>query len=249
MTPWHIGYGPTLNTTRPERTPRPTLVCVPGLGLEAAEWRTTSDALQRSGVVDEVVVRSLPAYGERPSRSDDLRPSTLGARLAAGLPGATVLVGHSASCQVVGRAAALAPGRVTGLVLVGPTTDPRARSWPRLVARWLRTAARERPAQVPFLAHSYPHVGLAGMGRAMEAARHQDIRVDLRAVQCPVLVVRGRHDRICPERWSRGLAAVAPPGSRAVTLPRGAHMVPLTHGEVLAETLADWLAELSPGGA
>ena len=52
MTPWHIGYGPTLNTTRPERTPRQTLVCVPGLGLEAGEWRTTSDALQRSGVVD-----------------------------------------------------------------------------------------------------------------------------------------------------------------------------------------------------
>jgi pimeloyl-ACP methyl ester carboxylesterase len=173
----------------------------------------------------------------------------LGARLAAGLPGATVLVGHSASCQVVARAAALAPDRVTGLVLVGPTTDPRARSWPRLAARWLRTAAHEHPAQVPFLARSYPHVGLVGMGRAMEAARRQDIRVDVGAVRCPVLVVRGRHDRICPERWSRDLVAVAPPGSRAVTLPRGAHMVPLTHGDVLATTLADWLAALSPSGA
>jgi pimeloyl-ACP methyl ester carboxylesterase len=200
-------------------------------------------------MVDDVVVRSLPAYGERPRRGEDLRPSVLGARLAAGLAGATILVGHSASCQVVVRAAALAPDQVTGLVLVGPTTDPRARSWPRLVARWLRTAARERPAQVPFLARSYPHVGLVGMRRAMEAARHEDIHVDVRAVRCPVLVVRGRHDRICPERWSRDLVAVAPPGSRAVTLPRGAHMVPLTHGEVLAETLADWLTAPSPGGA
>ncbi len=247
--PSRIGYGPTLNTTRPERTPRPTLVCVPGLGLEAAEWRTTSDALRRRGIVDEVAVRPLPGYGQRPRRGEDLRPSALGARLAAGLRGPAVLVGHSASCQVVGRAAALAPDQVAGLVLVGPTTDPRARTWPRLVARWLRTAARERPGQVPFLARSYPHVGLVGMRRAMEAARHQDIRVDLGAVRCPVLVVRGRHDRICPERWSRDLVAVAPPGSRAVTLPRGAHMVPLTHGEVLAETLADWLATLPSGGA
>jgi hypothetical protein len=31
------------------------------------------------------------------------------------------------------------------LVLVGPTTDPRAARWPALAVRWLRTAPWERP--------------------------------------------------------------------------------------------------------
>ena len=43
----------------------------------------------------------------------------------------SVLIGHSSSCQVVAHAGALAPERVTGLLLVGPTTDPRAATWPR----------------------------------------------------------------------------------------------------------------------
>jgi pimeloyl-ACP methyl ester carboxylesterase len=230
-----------LNDRRPERATRPTLVCVPGLGLEAVEWRTTTRALERRGEDGAARVHPLPGYGERPRRGEDLRPATLGARVAAGLPGGTVLVGHSASCQVLARAAALAPQRVTGLVLVGPTTDPRAGTWPRLAGRWLRTAAWERPAQVPLLVRSYTRVGLGGMLRAMEVARREDIREDLSAVRCPVLVVRGRHDRICPEAWADDLAAVAPPGSRAVTLPRGAHMVPVTHGELLAGVLAAWL--------
>jgi pimeloyl-ACP methyl ester carboxylesterase len=49
----------------------------------------------------------------------------------------------------------------------------------------------------------------------------------LRDVQVPALVVRGRHDRICPADWARSLAP-------AETLGAGAHMVPLTHGDQLA---------------
>jgi pimeloyl-ACP methyl ester carboxylesterase len=72
------------------------------------------------------------------------------------------------------------------------------------------------------------------MVRAMDAARREDPRAVLRELQCPVLVVRGRHDRICPADWAEALARAAPAGSRSVTLGRGAHMVPLTHGGLLA---------------
>jgi pimeloyl-ACP methyl ester carboxylesterase len=183
----------------------------------------------------------LPAYGRRPRHGEDLRPTALGARLAGQLPRRTVLVGHSASCQVVARAAALAPDRVSALVLVGPTTDPAAATWPRLVERWLRTAARETPRQVPFLARTYTRTGLGWMRRAMEAARHEDVRADLRAVRCPVLVVRGRYDRICPEDWARELVSIAPAGSRGASLPRGGHMVPLTHGALVASVVGHHL--------
>jgi pimeloyl-ACP methyl ester carboxylesterase len=221
---------------------RPRLLCVPGLGLDEAAWTPTLASLPGRG---GVVVR-LPGYGARPSRSDDLRPAALAASLVAEhLPAGsapTVLLGHSASCQVVVRAAALAPDRVAALVLVGPTTDPRACSWPGLVQRWLRTAVWERPGQVPVLARAYTRTGLLWMGRAMEAARRDDVRDGLAAVRCPVLVVRGRHDRICPKDWAEELAALSPAASRAVTLDRGAHMVPLTQGVRLAATIDGFAA-------
>ena len=157
----------------------PMLLCVPGLGLDGAAWRPTLRALEAAeGGPWQHEVAPLPAYGARPRRSDDLRPAALGARLAAGLDTGgppRVLAGHSASCQIAAHAARIVPDRVAGLVLVGPTTDPRANSWPWLVARWLRTAVHERPGQVPLLVRTYTRIGLRWMLRAMEAARHDDI--------------------------------------------------------------------------
>jgi pimeloyl-ACP methyl ester carboxylesterase len=190
---------------------------------------------------EEDRVALLPGFGLRPTATEDLRPATLGAQLAAGwlTDGCSpiVLMGHSASCQIVTHAASLAPGRVATLVLVGPTTDPRAASWGRIVERWLRTAVWERPSQLPVLGRSYARTGPLRMLQAMDAARGEDVRERLRAVDCPVLVARGRHDRICPDDWAQELIAAAPTGSRAVTLERGAHMVPLTHGAMLAAAL------------
>jgi pimeloyl-ACP methyl ester carboxylesterase len=143
-------------------------------------------------------------------------------------------MGHSGSCQIVAHAAGLVPDQVSALVLVGPTTDPRAASWPRIGYRWLHTAIRERPGQLPLLARTYTRTGLLWMLRAMDAARREDLRSSLRELGCPVFVARGRYDRICPEDWAHALVAVAPAGSRMVSLDEGAHMVPLTHGEMLA---------------
>jgi pimeloyl-ACP methyl ester carboxylesterase len=213
---------------------------VPGLGLDDAAWAPTVRALGPDAD-DRTLVPSLPGYGRRPLPGEDLAPTVLGERLAAALTEPSVLMGHSASCQVVARAAAVAPERVRALVLVGPTTDPSATSWPRLVERWLRTAAWERPGQVPVLTRTYRRTGLLWMRRTMDAARREDVRRDVRSVRCPVLVVRGPHDRICPERWARELVDAAPEGSRAATLGRGGHMVPLTHGGLLAAEVRRFL--------
>jgi pimeloyl-ACP methyl ester carboxylesterase len=227
------------------RHPPARLLCVPGLGLDRTAWRPTIEAMRNPRRWAQSTAAPLPGYGVRPSDRDDLRPASLGARLAAerltDSSAPTVLVGHSASCQIVVHAARLARQRVCVLVLVGPTTDPRAASWPRLAGRWLRTAGWERPGQVPLLARTYSRTGLLWILRAMDAARREDVRASLREVTCPVLVVRGRHDRICPEDWARELAAAAPGGSRVVTLRKGAHMVPLTHGGTLAAAVCGTL--------
>lgn len=216
--------------------PPPSLVLVPGLGLRPRAWRPTTTAL--APVPTRVV--SLPGYGTRPGPGAGLTPEELGRALAAAhlRRGARqVLVGHSASCQVVAHAATAEPSAVSALVLVGPTTDPRARHWPGLLGRWLRTAAHEPPGQVPTLLGSWARTGPTHALRAMERARHDDLLRTLGDVRCPVLVLRGPRDRICPPDWGRRLVARAPAGSRSVTLAAGAHMVPLTHGPLVATVL------------
>jgi pimeloyl-ACP methyl ester carboxylesterase len=207
---------------------RSCLRVVPGLGLDDRSWRPTLRALS----IPTSSVVTLPGFGE-PTNGADLSPPVLARLLLDRLRPATslVLAGHSASCQVVAHTAHIEPDLVRGLVLVGPTTDPRAVSWPRLAARWLATAVHEKPTQVPLLAAQYRLTGLRDMGRAMDQARRDRIDATLAHVRCPVLVIRGPHDRICSEDWARSLSPAV------VTLPGGGHMVPWTHGQATAATI------------
>jgi pimeloyl-ACP methyl ester carboxylesterase len=211
-------------------------VLLPGLGLGAPAWWPTVSALAASGrAVDRRSVLPLPGYGLPASRRDDLRPRALAERVAGDWPPGpqrAVLMGHSASCQVAVHVAALSAERVEALVLVGPTTDPRGATWPRLVRRWLATARHEPPHQIPVLLRQYARTGPWTMARAMDAARRDQIDRAITTVGCPVLVLRGRHDAIAPPDWTARLADR--PSRRAVTLAAGGHMVPLTHGGLVA---------------
>ncbi|MGS0684971.1 alpha/beta fold hydrolase [Nakamurella sp. GG22] len=184
----------------------------------------------------------LPAFGRRASGRIDPAPERLATLLLGEVPvgGPVVIIGHSASCQIAAEAAVLAPDRVAGLVLVGPTTDPRATTWSALGGRWLRTAVHERPSQVPLLVGAYARTGPVSMARGMNAARQHRIDRTLADVTCPVLVVRGPHDAICPADWAAELAASTGRGS-SETLHGGAHMVPVTHPDALAASVLDFI--------
>lgn len=210
--------------------PARTLVAVPGLGLSE---RSMAPTLDRLGPGWRTSVLHLPGYGEPGSPGAPQTPAALAVRLLDQLARPAVLLGHSASCQVVVEAARRAPGRVPGLVLVGPTGDPRAAARAVLFVRWLRSAVHERPWTVPTLLSDYTGTGPVTMVRALAAVRRHSIADALAHVQVPTLVIRGRYDRIAPADWTAHLAAVAPTG-KAVSLPAGAHMVPLTHPAALA---------------
>ena len=235
---------PVLHLPGPANSARAPVVAVPGLGLSVEVPARTLRTLQP--VVGSTVV-ALPGYGLPAARGEAMDPAALAARLLEQLDTfrmtEAVLLGHSASCQIVVEAALHDPGRVVGVVLVGPTTDPRSARWSGLAVRWLRTAIWERPGQVPVLVRDYHRTGLVDMSRAMDAARRHRIDLLLARVACPVLVVRGHHDRIAPADWVAFLAERASLG-RAVTLRAGAHMVPITHPTALAAQV-----EAFPGGA
>ncbi|MEV1292040.1 alpha/beta hydrolase [Pseudonocardia sp. NPDC049635] len=217
-------------------------MAVPGLGLSVQGWAPT---LSRLGPGRGTAAVALPAFGAPARRGTALDPATSAERLLGHLDdlgtGPVALLGHSASCQVVVEAARSAPDRVTALVLVGPTTDPAARSWASMVRRWVRTVRGEPLHQVPQLLRDYAHSGLAGFVRALDRSRRHRIEQMLPALEHPVLLVRGDRDRLCPRGWLDRLAERPAPTSIR-TVPGAAHMAPLTHPDELAAILRPFLS-------
>jgi len=158
--------------------------------------------------------------------------------------GPVVLVGHSQSCQVVVAAAQRDP-RIAGLVLLGPTTDPRLRSVRGLAGRWLRTFWHEPWRSVPLMVAQWLTTGPRAMRGLWRSAEPDHIEARLPDLRVPVVVVRGTQDRLCPHDWAAALAAAAPRG-QLVEVPGAAHMTPQTHPAEVAAVLSSLVAGRSP---
>ena len=212
-------------------SPSVRIVLVPGLGLDE---RSLSGVLARLPERLPAAVVHLPGMGlPGPVPPMEELADRL---LAAAGQGPLVLVGHSQSCQVV--AAAGRDPRVGALVLLGPTTDPRLRSAPRLVGRWLGTAWAEPRWQLPVVLAQWWRTGPRAMAALWRVAAPDRIDARLREVPAPVVVVRGTRDRLCPHDWAALLARTAPKG-RLVELPRAAHMTVQTRPDDVARVIRE----------
>jgi pimeloyl-ACP methyl ester carboxylesterase len=132
---------------------------------------------------------------------------------------------------------------VTGLVLLGPSTDPRLRSPLRLTLRWLLTAVFEPLWQLPLVLAQWSRTGPSRMRALWRQAAPDRIDRRLARVPVPVVVVRGRRDRLCDADWARSLAATAPAG-RLVELAGAAHMTVQTRPDAVAALLAEQVRSL-----
>lgn len=208
------------------------IVLVPGMGLDRRSWARVLLRLAAAGVPAEVAL--LPGMG-RPVAVppvEDLA-ALLRARLG---PGPVVLAGHSQGCQVV--AAVGDDPRVAGVVLLGPSTDPRLRSVRGLALRWLATAVFEPLWQLPLVLVQWAHTGPTRMRALWRQASPDRIDRRLRGVRAPVVVARGTRDRLCDAAWARALVAAAPDG-RLVELPRAAHMTVQARPRAVAALLLE----------
>jgi pimeloyl-ACP methyl ester carboxylesterase len=197
-------------------------VLVPGLGLD----ERSSSGVRERVPADVVLLPGAGLAGPVPPLEE--LAATLRARLG---EGPVLLVGHSQSCQVV--VAAAGDPRVAGLVLLGPTTDPRLRSAVGLARRWLATAVGERWPRALLVLPQWLRTGPRAMSRLWAALSPDRIDARLRSVRVPVTVVRGTRDRLCPHDWAAVVAAAAPQG-RLVEIPGAAHLTPMTHPERVA---------------
>lgn len=241
--------------TSPEHRAMRVLM-VPGLGLGTESWTPLLDSLEESGRLDGALTTTalVSGYGHPRGLDDSLAPDVLARGILdrGDVGPASLVIALSAGCQVAVRIARRAPDGVIGLVLIGPTTDPRAVTWPRLMHRWLRTARFEPLHQIPVLLRQYWRTGPSTMVRAMNQARRDRIDADLPHVNCPVLIIRGAHDHISPEDWTQTLerlletSSEVTPIRESVTLSSGAHIIPYTHADAVARIIIDFLPQVRP---
>ncbi|MDQ2682390.1 MAG: alpha/beta hydrolase [Chloroflexota bacterium] len=193
-----------------------------------------------------VFVPDLPGSGksDRPDRVLTLPElaDALAAWVDANRIGEAVLLGQSFGCQIVAHFAVRRPDLVSALVLVGPTTDPAARSLPKLLWRLLKDIVREHPMELLIAARDYLRFGPRWALKTARIMLRDRIEEVLPRVDAPVLVVRGEHDPIASPEWVEGLAAVARDGAWAV-IPDGAHAVNFDEPDRLAAAVRRFLAE------
>lgn len=123
-----------------------------------------------------------------------------------------VLVGHSSSTQVVARVVTQRPRQVGALVLASPTVDPAFRSWPRLILQWRRDSQYPLPGLQQQHNPEWVRAGPRQLRNLVSVHLRDRLEDVIGAVRCPVLVLRGKQDKISTQRWARSLAGLAPEG-------------------------------------
>jgi pimeloyl-ACP methyl ester carboxylesterase len=151
-----------------------------------------------------------------------------------------VVLGNSFGCQVAVDLAVRHPHLVRGLVLVGPTVDPAARTVSRQVLRWLRDTAREDPMQLPILLRDVRDAGLRRVAGTLAHAVRDPIESKLPLVKAPTLVTRGAKEPIVPMAWAQAAARLLPRGKLAV-VPGSPHNANYSAADHLAELVLMFL--------
>jgi 2-hydroxy-6-oxonona-2,4-dienedioate hydrolase len=120
--------------------------------------------------------------------------------------GRVAILANSMGCQIAVDLAVRWPGRVDRLVLVGPTTEPGARTFRQHLLRLLKDAPAERPSIVLLIAKDYGRMGIGRLFREMKRLFEDRIEDKLARVEAPALVLRGERDTVVPQRWAEEVA-------------------------------------------
>lgn len=198
---------------------------------------------ERLAATHEVLVPDLPGFGasESPARPLDvpgLADALIGILDAYGVERAWLL-GNSMGAQVIVDAAARHPGRVAGLVLVGPTVDRSARSRTRQLWRLAKDAFRERPSLIPLHIADIFRAGWLFAVSSLDVALEDRIEEKLPLVTAPVLLVCGSRDPLAPPAWCEWLASRSP--RTVLETIEGPHALNYSRPEELTRHVLAWL--------
>jgi pimeloyl-ACP methyl ester carboxylesterase len=218
----------------------PTVVFIAGLGsgdylLPHAELL----AAKR-----RVLLPDMPGFGTSRGparlRSVEEFAAALGALIRDQTDAPVDLVGNSFGTQIALALAENEPGAVRRLVLIGPTMDRAARAYPKVLARWLRTAPIEPPSLSVSLLRSYLKCGVRTPALAFQASLRDRPEQRISKISHPILLIRGMRDRIAPHEWLEELQRNAKHAEIA-EVPDTAHTVDYAAPKAVAPIVTEFL--------
>ncbi|HSJ24736.1 MAG TPA: alpha/beta hydrolase [Longimicrobiales bacterium] len=222
----------------------PVVVLVAGLGLSGEFYEASHAPLAAAGV--RLVVPDLPGWGRTPGPLTGISPEATATFLESFAEALAirraVWAGHSLGAQAVAVLAARRPDLAAGLVLVGPTGRPARFETPRQVLALTLEATRVSARVVRAVAGEYVRTPPSRyLGTWLRHAGH-DLPAVLARVHCPVLILVGDNDPVCPAGYIATLARHAP--RAAVTwVAGGTHALPRGSADAFNAALADFAAE------
>ena len=226
------------------------LVLLPGTLCDA---RVFEPLQQRLGDLETQVVLTLGTSSMREAAEHVL----------ARVPEHFVLLGFSLGGMVAMEAALAAPERVRGLALISTTAQavmPGLHSARRAAVEEARIVGPERFLReklwpqyrgsvehlemLPLLENMAESLGHVAFAQQTELAlRREDFRLRLTTVTCPVLLLAGAEDKVCPPATQQALAAALPHCTR-VTLPKAGHFALLESPDEVALSVAAWFHKI-----
>jgi pimeloyl-ACP methyl ester carboxylesterase len=237
--------------------PTARLILVHGTRVSHTQWDRYLDRFP--GL--EIVTPDLPGHGSRADEEFTTQAAVATISEAVeggGRTGPVVLVGHSLGGYMAMAYAAQRPDRLSGLVLIGSSAVPEGAGAAvyRAFARLIERVGDERMGRISnrVLARLADEATAAavlagGASYTATAAAWAAVMADCRPsmlahVGCPVLLVNGQFDQLgVHARRYRAACRDA----RVVTVPRATHLLPITHADVVAALLRDFVAEVLPG--
>lgn len=219
----------------------PPIILVHGLGVSSRYMIPTAARLAPHRTI---YAPDLPGFGRsrkppRPLNLTELADALLAWMELLGIDRA-VLLANSIGCQIVVDLALRRPELVEQLVLVSPTVDREARMVWRSFMRLLLDVPRER-VSLGFIAFlDYLRAGLGRTALTFGYAIQDRIEERLPDVRQSVLVVRGQHDPVVPERWAEEVSRLLP-ASQLVVIKGAAHAVNHNSPEELVRVVLEFL--------
>ncbi len=227
----------------------PPLVCVHGIGVTGRYFEPLADVLASD---HRVLVPDLPGWGRSPKPSRALSLPELADALvdflaAEGVTSPVPVVANSLGCQISVELALRHPGRISSLVLIGPTVDPRWRTALLQTRSFVLDGLREPLSLWWIIATDYARMGLLRFARTARFALRQPIEQLLPRVTMPSLVVRGEYDKFSSQLWCEYAAELLPHGSLTV-IDGAAHAVHYSHPRLVAVLVRSFLQEVEERG-
>lgn len=224
-------------------------------------WCLGRGPLQASASTLEAEFLDLPGYGQTPLISDFASATT---QLAAMLAPGSTLLGWSLGGMLALAMAAAHPDKVGRLILVGATASFVARpGWPsamlpeqlatfsasvandaaavlpRFVGNFNRGDAKARAVTRAVLDLADPLPAAATLQCGLDWLAEIDLRPQLAAVACPVLIIQGEHDPLMPLAGAHAIAEQT--GATLQVMPGCAHTPFLAEPALFLKHVRDFL--------